>query len=220
MIEISDLIISYGNKIILENINLTMQKGQVHVFLGKNGSGKTSFFNSVYRFIKNYGGTQKGNISYNKLPLKRSDISYLMSDQFYYNKITGYEHLEIICGKDSKYLIDTLNSYFTLPLNEYIHTYSKGMKKKVSLISTFSVEAPIYILDEPFSDLDILGIDVTLSYLKKLKRDNKIILLSTHMLREAEDILDKIYLIKNKSVTYFDNIDELKSTYNNEQIEF
>lgn len=216
MIKVSDLTISYGRKRVLENVSLEIKKGGIHVFLGKNGSGKTSLFNAFFRLLKNYGGSFKGTITYKGKVLKRSQMSYLISDDFFYQNIKGSEYLEIMGGNDKKDFFNDLNSFFELPLDEYVHTYSEGMKKKISLMGVFGKDAEIYLLDEPFTDLDVLGIEITLELIKRLKENGRTIFLSTHMLKEIEGTWNQFYLLSNKSVSMYSSIDKLKKAYHSQ----
>ena len=213
MIKISNLTARYGKKIVLQDVSLEIENGQAHIFLGKNGSGKTTFFNVLYRLLKNYRGKYNGEITYNGDSLKRSHISYLISDNFFYKNITGFEYLDIVSCKEGKAFFSDLNTVFELPLEDYIQTYSKGMRKKISLMGVFATKAPIYLLDEPFSDLDLSGIEITLKIINRLKEEGRTILLSTHMLKELNNIQDQVYLIDNKSILQYESIEELKKAY-------
>ena len=81
----------YGSNQVIKNLNLFLEKGKVHGLIGLNGSGKTTLLNCLYRFIK----PNSGEILWNELPIKRKDISFLETQNFFYSNLTGREFLSI-----------------------------------------------------------------------------------------------------------------------------
>ena len=82
-------------------------------------------------------------------------IAYLQSDAFYYPYMTGSEYLQIMAGGKLETEMAAWNKHFNLPLNEYVHRYSTGMKKKVGLLGVLLLKKDLLLLDEPTNGLDL-----------------------------------------------------------------
>jgi ABC-2 type transport system ATP-binding protein len=150
MLEIKNLTVSYGKKTVIENLSVNFGAAQVHGLAGLNGSGKTTLLNTIYGFKRSDSGT----ILYNDMPINRSSISFLETENHFYTNITGREYLGLFkpYKKESD---EAWNRLFKLPLDQIIDSYSSGMKRKLALMATLKQDKPIVILDEPFNGLDM-----------------------------------------------------------------
>jgi ABC-2 type transport system ATP-binding protein len=151
MIAIENLSVSYGNHRVLENLSVVLPLHSVHGLVGMNGAGKTTLLNTMAGFIKPGSGT----IQMKGIPLKRTDISFLETENFFYSNITGREYLGLFKSPPDVAGIDEWNRIFMLPLDQLIGSYSSGMKRKLALAGVLRQEKPVVILDEPFNGLDL-----------------------------------------------------------------
>ncbi|NJL12368.1 MAG: ATP-binding cassette domain-containing protein [Microscillaceae bacterium] len=126
MLQINQLNVSYGSTTVLSGIEVNFSEGYIYGLVGKNASGKTSFFKAICQL-----SPYQGNISLNNLSIRRSDIAYLPTENFFYYNLTGNEYLSIfkIKNQENNSLFQKLTSYFNLPLSDRIDHYSTGMKK-------------------------------------------------------------------------------------------
>lgn len=203
MIEIINLNKKFGSKEVLTNINLTMKPGEVYGIVGENGAGKTTFFKCIAG-LENYSGEIKSNIN----PLK-NQLGYLPTEPYFFSKITGKEFIQLLCNarKVENENIENCN-IFDLPLNQYISSYSTGMKKKLVFTAILLQKNSIFILDEPFNGVDIQSNITIIQIIKKLKSLNKTILISSHIFSTLKDTCDEIFYLKNGQIIKKVNHDE------------
>lgn len=152
MIEIKNLSKSFGNNLVLDNINMSFDTGCVYGIMGENGAGKTTLFQCILNFIH-----YKGSVLFPD----HTTIGYLPDTPFFYSFVTGREFLVFFIKSRNKNAsveeINELNKKFALPLDEYASSYSMGMKKKLYLMALILQKSDFYILDEPFNGLDLAG---------------------------------------------------------------
>lgn len=133
------------------------------------------------------------------LPPSR-DIAVLQATPYFYPYMTGLEYLKIV-GQYSKEKVDIWNSIFDLPLNEYVHNYSTGMQKKLSIMGVMLLEKKIIIMDEPFNGLDLKSSETVNIIIERLKETGNTILLSSHILETILHHADHVILVKDKQLS-------------------
>jgi len=208
MIKISNLSASYGRHTVFNDVSVCFDTGKVIGILGSNGSGKTTFFNILYRFLENYGGTCHGKLQYKASELQRSNIAYLMQDFYFYPYITGSEYLSLIGSDNDNNPVFKSNNIFELPLDDLVETYSEGMKKKLVLSGLLQLNRDIYLFDEPYSGLDLEGVHILNRLIDKLNEYGKTVLIASHILDAIKNISDDFYFIHDKSIKRIDDIDQ------------
>lgn len=191
MIKISQLNKRYGTNEVLKNINLEFSKGTIYGLVGENGSGKTTLFRCIAG-LENYEGAIISELN----PLK-NHLGLLLTEPFFFSKITGMEYLKLLCNARNK-LSDNIDSknIFDLPLNQYASTYSTGMKKKLAITAILLQENDYFIFDEPFNGVDIQSNIILTEIILRLKELNKIVLVSSHIFATLNATCDVIYLLK------------------------
>ncbi len=195
MLEIKALHKSYGEKEVLQDINLTFQSGVISGVVGKNGAGKTTLFRCIAGLEK-YLGT----IKYSKGKLA-SLTGFLSTNPYYLAKLTGKEYLQLLCnGRNIQAPDFSAANIFDLPLEQYASTYSTGMKKKLALTGILLQKNEIFILDEPFSGVDIESNILLQQVLQKLKELDKIVILSSHVFPVLEEICDNLNYLENGQI--------------------
>lgn len=189
MLELKNISFAYGDKQVLKNIDISIEKGNIVGVLGKNGVGKTTLFEIIAKWKKNF----KGEITLDNEPLARMQVGYLEAKPTFYSMITGQEHLDVFKVKYPDFDIEGWNTIFELPLDEIVDYYSTGMKKRLALMMLLSADSPIILLDEPFLGLDVeASIDLE-KIINTLKERGKIILVASHTLSALQKLSDKIY---------------------------
>lgn len=192
MVEINKLQVTYGANEVLKGIDLTCLPAEIHGILGMNGAGKTTLFRTLYGFKDKKSGT----CQLDGAPLSNKAISFLETSPFFYSYMKGKEYLEIIALRNKDFDIEKWNRLFDLPLDDLIETYSTGMKKKLAFLGIISLDRPVMILDEPFSGVDVESNEKIFQILERLKKQGKIILLSSHILESFTGVCDKISVLK------------------------
>lgn len=194
MLEIENVSVSFKNKQVLKNLNFQIKKGEVIGILGENGAGKTTLFEALYRNIKH-----EGKIQFNDIALDRNWVSYLESENYFYPYITGAEYLQYF-AKNKEDKKQELVSKFQLPLEKFVQYYSTGMKKKIALIGMLMLDKPIAILDEPFNGVDFEGVHVLYDVINELRSENKIVIISSHIIETLFHTCDKIAILKDGEI--------------------
>jgi len=193
MLEIKNLIVSYGTNTVLRGINLTAKKPAVHGVAGLNGSGKTTLFGAISGYIKQ----EEGSITLDGRKTLRGDTGYLMTENYFYSNITGNEYLNIFRQTNDNFSKEKMNELFKIPLDDVIETYSNGMRKKLALLALLKQERRVYLLDEPFNGLDMESCKAVEIVINTLKEKGKTVLVSSHILETLTGTCSKIHLLKN-----------------------
>lgn len=195
MITISDLNFAYDKKAVLKNLSANLETKEIHGIIGLNGSGKTTFFNVLCGYEKDYGGK----ITSDGSSIKKSEFALLETENYFYPKLTGAEYLNIFSNSKTGSNQNQFEKLFDLPLNELVDSYSTGMKKKLLLLCNIKQNKNIYVLDEPFNGLD-LEANKTLEYIiQGLKEKGKTVLISSHIIDPLITLCDKIHFLSNGS---------------------
>ncbi len=211
MIIIESLHLSYGETSVINNLNLNIETGTVHGLVGLNGSGKTTLLSSMYGLKS----VERGSMSFNGTPLRRSMIGYLETGNFFYSRITGMEYLELFKVRNPSFRIDDWNGLFELPLRNLIESYSTGMKKKLAFLGIIAMDKPILILDEPFNGIDMETTQTLKLIIMALKQRSKTIIITSHILESLTSICDSISYLRDKSIKNTfgkDSFDEIETT--------
>ena len=197
MIKIDNLQVNYGNNNVLNNLSLEISSNTIHGLVGLNGSGKTTLLNTIYG-LKN---KVQGIIRYDGEAIRRNNIAYLETINYFYPRITGKEYLHIFKTQNVNFDIDKWNTLFELPLNKLIDDYSTGMKKKLALMGIICLDREVLILDEPFNGIDLETVQKIKTLLLKLKI-KKTIIITSHILESLMPICDSISYLNDGKVEF------------------
>ena len=195
MIKIEELSKFYGKKQVLNTINLEFKKGKVYGIVGENGAGKTTLFRCISG-LESY----KGNISSDFSKLK-NHLGLLLTEPYFFSKITGKEYIQLLANARRTKLTNIEDkNIFDLPLNQYASTYSTGMKKKLALTAILLQANNVFILDEPFNGVDIQSNLIITEIIKRFKKLEKTVIISSHIFSTLADTCDEIYLMKKGEI--------------------
>jgi ABC-2 type transport system ATP-binding protein len=192
MLNFKNLSHNYGSNQVLKNLNLSLEKGNIHGLIGLNGSGKTTLLNCLYSFIK----PQSGEILWNDSSIERKDILFLETQNFFYSNLTGREFLSIFPNPKEEFNADAWKDLLDLPIDEMIEGYSTGMKKKLALLCVLKLDRPIIVLDEPFNGLDLETNHTLEKLIAILKQRGKTIVITSHILGILHAVCDQIHWLK------------------------
>lgn len=191
MISLENVSKKFGKNIVFENLNLQFKPGSISGIVGENGAGKTTLFRCIAG-LESY----EGRIDSLKSPLK-NHLGYLMTNPYLLDRITGMEYIELfLYAREISIKNIAQHNIFDLPLKEYATNYSTGMKKKLAITAMLLLNNDYFILDEPFSGLDIQSNMLLTEIIQKLRSLNKTILLSSHIFVGLEQICDVIHLLQ------------------------
>jgi ABC-2 type transport system ATP-binding protein len=200
-IEVHALIKNFGAVRALDGLDLTVAEGEVHGFLGPNGAGKSTTIRILLGLVRADGGTARllgGDPWADAVPLHR-DIAYVPGDVTLWPSLTGGETIDLLArmrgGIDEKRRAELIER-FSLDPTKKARTYSKGNRQKVSLVSAFSSNARLLLLDEPSSGLDPLMENVFQQCVGEARDRGATVLLSSHILAETEALCERVTIIR------------------------
>lgn len=204
-LEVRNLKKKYGKKEVLKDINFTFEEGKIYGLLGRNGAGKTTFFNALNEDITIDSGKFILDDEFGVNQLKTSDIGYVVSTPIVPEFLTGREFLQFYLdiNKDKVKDLKDIDYYFdlvTLSKSDQdllLKDYSHGMKNKIQILVNIIANPKVILLDEPLTSLDIVVQEDMKKLLKELKK-NHIIIFSTHILELATDLCDELIILSNK----------------------
>lgn len=193
MLTINNLSLSFKEKEVLKNLNLTIEEGQINGIIGLNGAGKTTLLNSICQNLK----PQKGTILWKNEPVHLQQIAYLETNNFFYDRMTGGEYLRFFQQKEKAFDLEQWNVFFQLPLNKFVSSYSTGMKKKLAFLGVLSLNRDILILDEPFNGLDLETNEIIKQIILQLHQNGKTIIITSHILETLTTICSEIHYLND-----------------------
>ena len=202
----------YGNKIALDNLNLTLEPGKIIGLLGPNGSGKTTFIKLLNGLLTPDKGQvlingMKPGIDTKKIVSYLPERTYLGSWRKVCDIIDFFHDFYEDFDKSRAY--DMLQKLNINP-SDRLHSMSKGTKEKVQLILVMSRRANLYCLDEPIAGVDPAARDYILSTILNNYEENATILLSTHLISDVENILDDVIFIQNGRIRLTDSVENIR----------
>ena len=197
MLEMKNVVKTFGHVTALDNLSLTVPKGAVYGLVGPNGAGKST----AIRHLTGIYRPDKGEVTLEGMPVfenpgAKGRIGYIPDDVFYYPGATLEEMRKFYKGIYPKFddaLFARLHEIFQLPVNTPIRRYSKGMQKQAAFHLTMSIHPEVLILDEPVDGLDpVMRRQVMSVILADVAEHGTTVLISSHNLRELEDVCDHV----------------------------
>ena len=223
MIEIKELQKKFGKFEVLKNINLSCKKGECIALIGPNGCGKTTLIKSVLGMVLPDSGTIhfNGNSVLGEY-LYREKIGYMPQIGRYPDNMTIGQIIEMIkkIRNSADDLDEDLLHAFELEkmFDKQMRTLSGGTTQKVSAVLAFLFNPDVLILDEPTAGLDPLAAEVLKEKIIKEKEKGKLILITSHLLSELDDLITEIIFMQEGKIHFHQKVEELKSTTGEEKI--
>lgn len=202
MITFSNVKKSYGEKLVLQDINWDLKQGTCYGLVGANGSGKSTLLRLLSGVIEPDAGlVEIDGMDVFDNPNAKKKIFFLGDEPYFFNQSTIKDMKQFYQlfypNFDNDLYLELLND-FNLNEKVKINSFSKGMKRQVVLILALACKPDILLLDEAFDGLDPIMRFKLRQYISQIISDNNaIIIISSHNLRELEDICDNIALINN-----------------------
>ncbi|GAA2639422.1 ABC transporter ATP-binding protein [Paractinoplanes durhamensis] len=215
VIHVEGLVKSFGSFRALDGLDLTVAQGEVHGFLGPNGAGKSTTIRVLLGLLRANAGQVRvlGGDPWKDVVSLHRRLAYVPGDVTLWPGMTGGEAIDLLGklrgGLDEprrKELIER----FDLDPTKRGRQYSKGNRQKVALIAALASDVDLLILDEPTSGLDPLMEAIFQEEIAKEKARGRSVLLSSHILSEAEALADRISIIRAGQVVETGTLDQLR----------
>ena len=205
-IEICELSKVIDKNIILNNVNMNLESGNIYGFIGRNGSGKTMLLKMICGFVN----PSSGNILIDGRSILSKDyfnnnIRALIEKPKFIDSLSGFDNLKLLAGINNKIDDETINHWLDKIglLNEKNKLYSKyslGMKQKLGIVQVLMEDPQIMILDEPLNGIDESSANIIRDILLKEKEKGKLIIISTHIKDDVEKLCNIIYKFDSGNV--------------------
>jgi ABC-2 type transport system ATP-binding protein len=202
VIEAAGLRKRFGAATALDGLDLIVREGEVHAFLGPNGAGKTTTIRILLGLLRKDGGNVAllGGDPWRDATGLHSRIAYVPGDVTLWPSLTGGEIIDLLArlrgdGSDQKRRRELIEAFDLDPAKK-ARAYSKGNRQKVALIAALASDAELLLLDEPTAGLDPLMEAVFRERIEAERRDGRSVLLSSHILAEAEALADRVTIIR------------------------
>jgi sodium transport system ATP-binding protein len=234
MIEVYDLTKAYsdlrrGSFIALDRVSFEARPGEIFGLLGPNGAGKTTLLRILSTVLRPTGGraTVAGCDVLTQPDLVRRQIGFVSTNTAVYDRMTAWEMVAYfgrLYGLPADLLRERMEDIFTrLAMNEIRDLLgakmSTGMKQKVSIARALVHDPPVLIFDEATVGLDVLVARSLMKTTARLRDDGKCVVFSTHIMREAERLCDRLAIIYRGRLLASGPLEELRDTHNQHDLE-
>ncbi|MCX6296631.1 MAG: ABC transporter ATP-binding protein [Bacteroidetes bacterium] len=217
MISVHNLHKSFGKLKVLDDVNVTLEAGQVVALIGPNGSGKTTFIRSILGMVK----PEQGSILYNgqeilKAWKYRENIGYMPQLAKFPERIQVKELLDMMKDIRKNNKVDNIDEelieLFDLKkiYQKRTGTLSGGTKQKVSAALTFLFNPNVLILDEPTTGLDPVSAEILKNKITKEQSKQKLVLITSHILSDIEEVASHVMYLHEGKMQFVKSIEQLK----------
>ena len=215
VVEMTGVVKRFGTVTALDGLDLAVAEGEVHGFLGPNGAGKTTTLRLLLGMLRANAGSIRvlGMDPWRDVATLHRRLAYVPGDVALWPNLTGGEVIDLLGrlqGGQDQTRRDRLLEMFDLDPTKKARTYSKGNRQKVALIAALATDAEVLLFDEPTSGLDPLMEDSFRGWARELRDQGRTILLSSHILSEAEALSDRISIIRAGKVVETGPLEQLR----------
>lgn len=230
MLKLNNVSKKFKNTTVVDNLSFSVDKGEIVGLLGENGAGKTT----TLRMISTMLEITEGEIKVNEIDVKsnpesvRKEIGILFGgDVGLYDRLSGRENIRYFANlygmskKEADERIDSLAKSFGMEdyINKPVGKYSRGMKQKISIARSIVHNPSVMLFDEPTTGLDVSAARIVQDFILQCKNENKVILFSSHSMKEVEKLCDRVVIINKGKLIEDCTLTNLKEKYNNEDLE-
>ncbi len=223
VLKIEHLTGGYAGVPVIKDINLTIKSGQALGIIGLNGAGKSTTIKHILGLLR----PQKGKITLNEVSLNKQptafkrQVAYIPEVPVLYPELTLKEHLALIIlsyqlNEEKAWVrAQQLLQLFRLEdkLDWLPVHFSKGMKQKVMIVAAFLADTDLLVIDEPFTGLDPLAVTNLIDLIKEAIATGKMVLMSTHILADAEQVISNYAVLNNGEIEVIGSISDIRLHY-------
>ena len=229
MIEFRDVTKDYDGKLALNHLNLTLESGEIVGLIGHNGAGKSTTIKSLVSVINPTQGqifVDGKELSSNRLEIKKK-IGYVADSPDLFLRLTANEFWELVATSydmttaEVEARLGELLAIFDFASHRYevIESFSHGMRQKVFVIGALLSDPDIWVLDEPLTGLDPQAAFDLKQMMREHADKGNTVLFSTHVLEVAEQLCDKIAILKKGELIFYGTIEGLKGQHPEQSLE-
>ncbi|MBQ3118495.1 MAG: ABC transporter ATP-binding protein [Clostridia bacterium] len=225
MIKVKNVFKTFGDFTALDDLTINVDKGSVYGLIGPNGAGKTTILKILAGVYKSNAGkvTIDGQDVFENMQIKER-LTFISDDLFFYSTYTVKDTAKYYAGLYKNWSwerFESLKEIFKIDVNRKVRRLSKGMQKQVAFWLSISAQPDIMLLDEPVDGLDpVMRRNVWRLMLQDVAERGTTVLVSSHNLRELEDICDHVGIMHNGRIVLEKALDDVKGNTHKLQVAF
>jgi ABC-2 type transport system ATP-binding protein len=213
MIAIDNLHFKYGKKEVFNGLSLNFDKGNIYGLLGKNGTGKSTLFRNICGLLKPQNGSVYafGYESFKRSPNMLNKI-FLLPEEFHVPAVKVKDFADSLAPFYPKYdatMFEKLLTEFQIPMENNLSQMSMGQKKKTLIAFSLSTNTDVLLMDEPTNGLDIMSKVQFKKVMSAVSGKDKCIVISTHQVKDIENLVDRITVIDSGNLLFDQTIDQI-----------
>lgn len=233
MLKLKNISVEFKDKVVLNNLSLTASKGEIIGLAAPNGAGKTTLFNVMANFLKPTNGEVIFNDKYgfktekDKLYIHKHMVTFPDQDDLF-DELSGIDHLKLYANmwKGSTQNIPEIIE--KLKMGDYVKrkagTYSLGMRQRLCFAMMAAADTSVMLMDEVMNGLDFSNVALISDYLLDMKKEQKLILVSSHLLENLDLYADRVLFLKDGKIVQQQQLKEkneshIKIVINSEEYE-
>ena len=219
VVEARGLVKTYGEITAVDNVDLTVEAGDVYGYLGPNGAGKTTSLRMLLGLIRPTAGSAR---LFGRDPMidgvrALDGVAGFVEAPRFYPYLSGRKNLELVAaldGGDARRLIDGALDTVDLAARakDRVGGYSHGMRQRLGIAGALIREPRLLLLDEPATGLDPAGMRDMRALIRNLADSGITVLLSSHLMNEVEELCNRVAIIRAGSIVYEGRLDELRAS--------
>ena len=213
MISIQNLSFAYKKKPLFDGLNLQFEAGHVYGLLGKNGTGKSSLLRNIAGLLSPKKGSIKVNgfTPFERLPIFLEDV-FMVPEEFYLPNVNISDLIKYYAPFYPRFNSSKFYNYmsvFEIPAESKLHDMSYGQKKKVLISFAVATSVKVLLMDEPTNGLDIISKSQFRKVLAEALDEERCIIISTHQVKDLENLIDRVTVLDEGKVLFDENIEEI-----------
>lgn len=206
-ISVKNVCKKFKDNVVLNNVSYEFESGKIYGLVGKNGSGKTVFLKLLTGlYTPDSGKILVDGEDFNENKSYPKSMRALIENPSFISDLSGYDNLKLLASiqnkigkKEIEEALKEVNLYDEK--DKLFHKYSLGMKQKLGIAQVIMEDVDILIFDEPFSAIEDDTVEKLRDLLKKLKKEGKLIIISTHLKEDIDKLADVVLKFNNGKVT-------------------
>lgn len=222
MLKLENISVKYKDKVVLDNLSLTANSGEIIGLVAPNGTGKTTLFNVISNFLK----PNKGKVTLNgKLQYKheKSEIAIhkqlttLPDQSDLFEELTGVDHMKLYANmwKGSAEHVEDIYKYLQMEsyVKRKVKTYSLGMRQRLCFAMIAAADTQVMLMDELMNGLDVANVSLISKRLMQMKKEGKLIFIASHLLSNLDLYADRVLYLKDGDIVHQQDANETAEKY-------
>lgn len=193
----------FKNENVLNGISYSFESGKIYSIVGRNGSGKSVLLKIIAGlYLQDKGNVLFDNKNYNMINEIPDNLGIVIEQPSFINDLTGLENLKLLASirnvateRDIVESLEIVN--LKNDMNKKYSKYSLGMRQKLSIAQAIMEQQKVILLDEPFNGIDRQSVVAIKEYLKRVKNEDKLIIITTHIMDDVVDLSDVMLYIED-----------------------